>query len=177
MDVNVSNNAQFATKLEKLWDNPSVRILKKWNLVIWNPFSTFKLSWVKTIIVEEWDLVINSDTEYMWSDDSFAFIVKNWNIYVSKSVTKISWVFMALGEGKWKIMSSDWATSKQLSVIWSLYWDTSPIVASRTFIRWSTAYTSLSTWITINYSNRALKNPPPMLTYFVKQYNEKKVAK
>jgi hypothetical protein len=141
------------------------------------------LKWVKTIIIEKWDLEINNDIYYDSAEKnaSWAFIVKNGNIRISKDVRHIAGVFLAMNINweawKWILESIDWETANQLIVDWSLYWNSENLSKDRTYVRWTEWSTALATWIIINYSNRSLKNPPSMLTYFIEQYTQKRVAK
>ncbi len=175
MNTSITNQAELISRTVSLWDDSKIRVLKNWSLEIsYVAWSSFDMSWIKTVVIENWDLIVNRDMKYLWSDDSFAFIVKNWNIVVDSQVKKIAWVFVVMN---WVIASAWWETVNQLSVDWSLYWDASMLSDSRSYVRWTSAYSALSSWVLINYSNRALKNPPPMLVRFIEQYWQKKVAK
>lgn len=173
-DVIVEGVADFDKLLPQLWDNQNIRIIKDKNLIIKAWVWDLKLFATKTIIIENWDLIINRDISYFWTDSSWAFVVKNGNILVSKDVSKISWVYLDM---KWSIWSSNWATEKQLVVEWSLYWNSQHLSKNRTYVRATEWSSALTTWVIINYSNRVLKNPPPMLTNFIEEYNEKRIAK
>lgn len=173
-DIQINSSNDFVSKLSNMWDKDNIKTSINWDVFI-NPNSfDLKLSNKKTIIIENWDLVINRNLSYLWNNDSWAFIVKNWNLIISKNVSKIAWIFIVLD---WKI-KSDWEkTSKQLFIDGNLYWDSSDLSNNRTFVRWTNKSSALTTWIVINYSNRALKNPPPMLNYFIEQFNQKKIAR
>lgn len=170
----VINDINDFNQLAQVGDNSNIRTIKNKNLVIDYNASDIFLSWVKTIVVENWDLIINRNISYLWTDSSWAFVVKSGNILVAKNVSKISWVFLVMN---WEIWSSNWATEKQLIVEWSLYGNSENLSQNRTYVRWTEWSTALTTWVIINYSNRVLKNPPPMLTNFVNEYNEKRVSK
>lgn len=173
-DIIIKNSTDFEKLLTQVWDNPNIRTIKNKNLIIDANTLDINIVWVKTIIVENWDLIINRNISYLWTDSSWAFIVKNGNILISKDVSKISWVYMVMN---WALWSSDWATEKQLIVEWSLYGNSENLSLNRTFVRWTEWSSALTTWIIVNYSNRVLKNPPPMLTNFVSEYNEKRIAR
>lgn len=173
-DITINNTFDFGTKLSQLWDNSNIRTIKNSNVIIDEANSDMKLSWVKTIIIEDGDLIINRDISYLWNDSSWAFIVKKWNILISKNVSHIAWVYLVMNGN---IGSYDWVTEKQLTVEWSLYWNSSNLSDNRTFVKWTEWSSALTTWVIVNYSNRVLKNTPPMLTNFISEYNEKKVAK
>ncbi|EKD66546.1 MAG: hypothetical protein ACD_49C00035G0001 [uncultured bacterium (gcode 4)] len=166
---NISSISSF-DNLDKLWDNSDIRISKQEMSINW----TLNLSWKKTIVIENWDLIINKDIKYVGNTSSWAFIVKNWNIIISKDVSEISWVFMALN---WEIKSDGFKISKQLVVDGSFYWDSWDLVKNRTYIRASTGYSAITTGVIINYSSRVFKNPPPLLLNYINQFNLDRVAK
>jgi len=159
--------------LFNLWQKSDIKIIgENWNLTI---NSSLSLSWKKTIILESWNLTINKDLTYTDKDSSWAFIVKNWNIKISKDVKKISGIFITLN---WAIQSlNNETTPNQLVVDGWLYWDSSNLVDSRTYIRATNWYQSLSTWVIIKYSSRALKNPPPQLSNYISQFSLNRVAR
>ena len=168
------DNMYQLTLLDKLWDNENILVKKSWDIHINASAWPLNLDWVKTVVIENWDLIIDRDIEYIWTDSSWAFIIKNGNLLINKDVTKISWAYLVLN---WIIDSSNWSTSNQLIVDWSLMWNSGNLSMNRTYVRWTLNSSVLTTWIIINYSNRVFRNPPPMLTYFINQYNQNKVSK
>ena len=140
------------------------------------------LSGVATVIVESGSLVINQDILYKTDAKtaSWAFIVKNGNIIVKKSVKNLAGVYMTLSG---KILpdadaSGDFIDSPyQLKIDGSLYGDPGELVTHRTYVYGTASSSALATGVVINYSNRALKSPPPMLTNFIETYKLKKVSK
>lgn len=145
---------------------------------IWLDINTpLTITWVKTVIINNWDLNIKSDIKYWDKDASWAFIVKNWNINIAANVKNIAWVYVVLDENSW-VYSMYWeSTANQLMVDWSIYWNMQNLVNNRTYIRGQTTSTSLSTWVIVNYSNRSIKNPPPLLKSYLKQFSLKRIAK
>jgi hypothetical protein len=129
---------------------------------------------VKTIIVENWDLIITKNMTYKNKFASVAWIVKNGNIIITDSVTKIVWVYVTLAGS---IMSNNVSTPNRLTVDGSLYGNTSNLVENRTYIRGQTGYSSLNVGVVVNYSNRAIMFPPPFLSRFLDQYSLQRVVK
>ena len=89
------------------------------------------LTGVKTIIVEDGDLVINKNITYSGSTSSWAFIVKKGNIKIAQNVTKIAGVFMVLNG---KIMSDGNDIDLQLKVDGSFYGDPKDLIDHRTYV-------------------------------------------
>lgn len=106
--------------LEPLGDNADIRVLNDGHLRILNNIS---LSGVKTVIIENGDLIIENNMTYTSTKDSFAFIVKNGDIIIRKNVTNLVGVYVTLGAGK-KI-TGDGPTPNRLTIDGSLYGDTS----------------------------------------------------
>lgn len=69
------------------------------------------------------------------------------------------------------------ASTNPLAVDGNINANISSLVTARTFIRANEASSALSTGITINYSTRAFKNPPPFLTQYIEQYNLAKISR
>lgn len=76
-----------------------------------------------------------------------------------------------------KITALDGDSTIQLRVDGSFYGDPTELVRQRTYVYGTSSSTALATGVVINYSNRALKFPPPMLTNFIEAYKLKKVSK
>ncbi len=165
------------SKVKSLNDNKDVYIVPAgYDLQI---DTTATLSSKKTVIIEQGNLVINYNIAYQANDSlaSWAFIVKKGDILINPSVTKIAGVFMVLDTGH--IIGTTGGTSvKQLQVDGSLYGNSDNLINSRTYVYGDeSAGKALATGVIVNYSNRALKNTPPMLTNFIEAYKQKKVAK
>ena len=94
-DKTINNTSEFDT-LSALGDNQNIRVLPSGNLTI---NSTIEVSGVKTILVKNGNLIINSNITYADANSSVAFVVENGDIQVDASVTKISGVFIAM-QGK-----------------------------------------------------------------------------
>lgn len=95
------------------------------------------------------------------------------SVKIKNTVETISGVYIAL-EGK---MVGSAPSIVQLSVDGNIYANISELVNSRTFIRANEASSALSTGVTINYSTRAFKNPPPLLSKYLEQYTLSKISK
>ena len=55
-----------------------------------------ELSGVKTVVIEDQDLIIQNDITYADADASWAFIVKNGNIRIDSNVTSIAGAFVTV---------------------------------------------------------------------------------
>ena len=149
--------------------------------------SVFTMEGVKTVLVE-WDIIFNCNTVYQDTSSSWAWIAKDGNIRVSNgigtpntwAVTSLAWVYVAIGNttttGKF-----EWAdaatTSAILRVEGSLYGNANPLFNSRLYARGTSAYDILTTGTIITYSNRALVNPPPLLSQYLNNYSVERVVK
>ncbi|MDQ1344317.1 MAG: hypothetical protein QG650_1037 [Patescibacteria group bacterium] len=160
--------------LPKLGDDERVRVLANGELQIGSPNSDLSLSQVKTVVVENGTLRIVGNLTYANKDASYAFIVKNGSIVVDPGVTKIAGAFLVM---RGDIRGNGTKTSSRLSVDGNIYGDAAPLVDERTYVRGTIFSTALTAGVTINYSSRAIKNPPPLLTQFVEQYSLNRVAK
>lgn len=123
-------------------------------------------------MVENGDLVITKDIVYADANSSYAFVVKKGNIIVDTSVSKLSGVYLVLnGE-----IRGNGSTSNQLVIDGNLYGKLSSLVNDRTYVRGINTSSALTTGVTVNYSTRAIKNPPPLLTQFLDQYELSRIA-
>ena len=146
-----------------------------------------ELQGVRTLIVENGDLTINCNNGYGSSDisSSWAFIVKNGNIRVASGVTNIAWVYVTIGTpaagacgGTGNVCSvGNTATNNILRLNGSMYGNAKPLFDSRLYVRGTNAYDILTTGMVISYSNRALVNPPPLLSQYLNNYNVVRVVK
>jgi len=176
--VHISEEGQFVSRLVPVGDNQNALTLKSGDLII---DSAITLAGIKTIIVENGDLVISGNISNNESS-SWAFVVKNGNVLVSHNVTKLAGIYIVnCTEGNTQncgLISGDGTkTVNQLVVDGSLYGNSSDLVNSHTYVRGESSYEALRVGVIINYSNRALKNPPPLLSYFMGIYNLNRVAK
>lgn len=106
---------------------------------------------------------------------SYAFVVKKGNVVIADTVMKVAGVYVALVGS---VKSNDVDTINILTVDGSLYGtDMSDLSARRSYVRGDASDTALSVGVVINYSNRALINPPPLLSQFLEQYKVRRIAK
>jgi hypothetical protein len=129
------------------------------------------------VVIENGNLIITKNMKYANTSASWAFVVKKWDILIDKDVTSIAGVFMTLGA--WKGIKAKWNidSALQLKVDGSFYGDPSNLIEHRTYVYGTSTSTALATGVVINYSNRALKFPPPLLTNFIETYKLQKVSK
>ncbi len=158
--------------LPKFGDDERVRVVANGTVTINSPSGSFGLGGVRTIVIENGTLRIESDMAYSNADASYAFIVKNGTIDIDPSVTKIAGVFLVMNGS-----FSGGDSAERLAVDGNLYGNVSSLVDARTYVRGTTFSSALTTGVTINYSSRALRNPPPLLTQFVEQYSIGRVAR
>lgn len=175
--VTIRNMGDFNfTQFEKMGDAPNIFVMKKGKVTI---DANLRLKGVGLLLIEEGTLVINGNITYEDANSSWAFVVvkpdasTGISILVKGMVETISGVYMALN-GK---MSGSAASIVQLSVDGNIYANISELVNSRTFIRATEGSSALSTGVTVNYSTRAFKNPPPLLSKYLEQYTLKKISR
>jgi len=171
MSTDIVSVSDLVSKSVPFGDNESVRVFKNGDVFI---SGNIDLLGVKTIIVENGNLVINNDIRYADKTSSFAWIVKNGNVIITNTVQNIAGAYMTfVGD----IMSNGISTSNRLAVDGSLYGNTSDLVNNRSYIRGQTDSTALNVGVVINYSNRAIVYPPPFFARFLDQYSLQRVAK
>lgn len=140
--------------------------------------NTFNMAGVKTVLVEgnitfECNTSYGSDTNASW-----AFIAKGGNIVVKESVTNLSGVFVALKEGtNGGLINGGNATANILRIDGTVYGNAKPLFDTRTYARGSNAYDILTTGTVLTYSNRALRNPPPLLSNYLNAYQVQRVVR
>jgi hypothetical protein len=156
--------------------------------------NTFFMDGVRSVIVEG-NLYIKCNVVYGSSDNtsSFAWIVKWGNIYIdsgienipASGVSKISGIYITIGANT----TADCTTTghfcpltntpsqKILRVEGSLYGNAQPLLSSRLYSRGTSAYEILTTGTILTYSNRALVNPPPLLSEYLSNYNVERVIR
>lgn len=153
--------------------NPNVYSLKG-KLIIENCGSNgFEMSGVKTVLVEG-DIEFKCNTKYTDNNASWAFIAKRGNIIVDKDVTNLSGVFVAVEGGQ---ITQTNITDKILTVDGTLYGNAKELFNKRTYARASNSYDILTTGTVLNYSNRALRNPPPLLSNYLNHYKVQRVVR
>ena len=78
-------------------DNENIRVFKNGNVSIDAPIDApITLEGVKTIVIENGDLIVKSNSIYADANSSFAFIVKNGYIIIEDGVTRMVGVYMTL---------------------------------------------------------------------------------
>lgn len=150
----------------------------KWNISIENcNNNSFEMSGVKTLIVEG-DITFKCNTSYHDNNSSWAFIAKGWNVIVDDSVTNLAWVFVSIKENNngWKITQKN-TTTNILRIDGTLYGDATELFNKRTYARASTSYEIITSGTVMTYSNRALRNPPPMLSNYLNSYKVQRVVR
>jgi hypothetical protein len=167
--------------------NQNIRAIKG-NLTIENCTNgTFVMEGVRTVIVEG-NIVFKCNTVYTDVNSSWAWIAKDGNIIVdngdgtvnNKGITNLAGVYVAIGDtsntGKFTALE-DKTTSAILKIDGSLYGNANPLFTTRLYARGTSAYDILTTGTIITYSNRALVNPPPLLSQYLGNYSVERVVK
>lgn len=135
---------------------------------------------VKTILVQG-NIIIDNNINYKSGDNnaSWAFIAKGGDIKVANKVTNISGVFASLKETNGGNITGleNHATSNILTVDGTLYGNAQELFNKRTYARASNSYDILTTGTVLNYSNRALRNPPPLLSNYLNHYKVQRVVR
>ncbi len=146
---------------------------------------TISLSGVRSLIIEGGDLIIKCNLVYADANASWAFIVKNGNIAIyggdptrasSFGVTNIVGVFVNIG-GSFQPNPLNTTSQKILKIEGSLYGNATPLFDSRLYVRGTSAYEIITAGVSLNYSNRALINPPPLLSSYLGNYNVDRVVR
>ncbi len=168
-------------KFTKTGDAKGLYVLKKGTVTLRSApgSSELRIKGIGTLLIEEGTLIIETDVEYEDANSSWAFIVKKPKtssepaIQVASSVTQISGAYLALsGE-----MTGNGPSTRPLAVDGNVNANIAKLVSDRTFIRANEGSSALSTGVTINYSTRAFKNPPPLLSQYLEQYNLEKISR
>lgn len=167
----IRNSSMFG----RVGDIKNLYVLKKGNLTISGP--GLILDGVGTILIEEGMLDIQTNISYANSSASWAFIVKQPSggstaIRVAADVKNIAGSYLALAGN----MDGPVSTNP-LAVDGNVNANISKLVTNRTFVKANESSSALTTGVTINYSTRAFKNPPPLLTQYVEQYNLAKISR
>jgi hypothetical protein len=132
---------------------------------------------IRTVLVEG-NIIFNCNTVYPDINTSWAWIAKGGNITVDKSLNNLAGVYVAIGD---TILTGQFRgtdpTSTILRIEGSLYGNATPLFSSRLYARGTSAYDILTTGTIITYSNRALVNPPPLLSQYLNNYSVERVVK
>lgn len=169
--TSIASDFEIDSKSTKLGDTAMIRVFKDGDVSI---DGNLNISWVKTLIIENGNLIINKDINYADKGSSFAWIVKNGNIIIADGVRNIAWVYVTLAGS---IESNGVSTPNRLTVDGSLYGNTADLITHRSYVRGQMDYSALNVWVVVNYSNRAIMSPPPFLSRFLDQYSLQRVAK
>lgn len=149
--------------------NPKTKVYKKsGDLTIGSGETVYVSGKTKTVIVENGDLIINSNIEYDPTDKTsvIAFLVINGDIKIAPSVTKISGIFAAVnvdGEGGKITRTSD--SDKTIEIYGSVFGNIQPLFTM------TSATGSVLTdrgAVTVIYDGRIVGNTPPGLNDIVK---------
>lgn len=129
------------------------------------------LTGIRTILVQNGNLIlagnIKNDTTSSW-----AFIVENGNIDIKPEVRNLAGVYVT----NRAITQSGGTTANTLTVDGSLYGNANDLIQKRTYVRGNNGYNVLTSGLIINYSSRALSNPPPLLTQYLSNFSVQRVA-
>ena len=151
--------------------------------------TSFEMTGVRTILVEG-SITFNCNTVYPSNDttSSWAWIAKGGDIKVSngtntttdKGLTNLAGVYVAIKEnnhGGNITYAGQTTTTAILRVDGILYGNAQPLFNSRTYARGTTSYDILTTGTILTYSNRALTNPPPLLSQYLNNYQVQRVTR
>jgi uncharacterized repeat protein (TIGR01451 family) len=170
VENNSLDTSTATTTLEKFNGLDNVFIIK------WTNLETSSLSWLnsltegRTYIIEDADLIINSDIS---SNKNIAFVVKNGDIVVISNVTEIAGTYVVLGT--WEIKGQ--ASAHQLLVNGSLYGNIDNLVANRYYIS-DDSSGQLSVGTIVSFGSSLFSRPAPLVSQFVGEYLEStKVAR
>lgn len=169
--TSIASEFEIDSKSTPLGDTSAIRVFKDGDVSI---DGNLDLTGVKTVIVENGNLIINKDIRYADKASSFAWIVKNGNIIIADTVQNIAGVYVTLAGS---IESNGVSTPNRLTVDGSLYGNTADLVMNRSYVRGQTGYSALNVGVVVNYSNRAIMYPPPFLARFLDQYSLQRVAR
>jgi hypothetical protein len=152
----------------------NVFILKWQNLSISTIPNT--ISWPRTYIIEEGDLIINGNLDYK---DNIAFVVKWGNIIIKDTVTELDGVYISI-EKLWVGWSIKWSwvsTNEKLLVNGSLYGDISSLVDERTYVK-SSSNGQLNVGTIVSFASWLFRKPAPLVSQFIEEYmDSQKIAR
>lgn len=136
--------------------------------------TTIPWTWAKTYIIENWDLRISTNINY---NENIAFVVKWWDIIIDSSVETINWVYISIPENwNWWNIRGNWITKDWTLVVnWSLYWDITNLVNSRTKVEEIDWY--LNVWTIVSFGSSVFRQPAPLTWKFIWEYlDSQKIA-
>jgi hypothetical protein len=165
------------TNFAKVGDASNIYLMSNGVVSLGSSTTPLVLSGIGTIVIEKGTLEIKGDIQYADANASWAFIIKEpaadgVAIRIAPGVEKIAGAYLALSG---RATGANSVTP--LAIDGNMNADIWELVTSRTYIRGVENSTALSTGVTINYSTRALKNPPPLLTQYLEQYNLDRVSR
>lgn len=173
------------TDIPALNGNPNIRAIKGNLTVICpnNASTPFYQVGVVSVVVDG-TIKFNCNTAYPSGDttSSWAWISQWGDITIDKSVTNIAGIYVAIPKVAGNTVDSGRflgteTTNAILKVEWSLYGNANHLFASRLYARGTNAYDILTTGTILSYSNRALVNPPPLLSQYLGNYTVERVVK
>lgn len=153
----------------------SAFVIKNTNFKVYENTFTW-LSWPRTYVIENWNLIIEWDINY---SDNIAFVVKWWDIKISNNIVRINWTYITIPKSwiGWNIESIWWTTTNVLNVYWSLYWKIERLTSDRTFIKQNSSW-QLDVWTIVSFGSSVFRSPAPLTSTFINEYMEAtKVAK
>jgi len=175
----VSNETGTAfTSTSNIWEfenynwMDNVFILRNTNFTVNNILSWE--SWAKTYVIENWDLIIESNIEY---NDNIAFVVKWWNIIIDRNVSRIDWTYISIQNGtEWWNFKWNGTTTDILIVNGSLYWNINELIATRTFVKQNPTG-QLDVWTIVSFWSSLFRETAPLVSTFINEYlSSEKIA-
>jgi len=153
----------FGSNFKAVADDSGVYFLKKGNLTIDNSSKIEKFENPKTFVIENGDLIINSDLKL--EKEIAAFIVRNGNIWIHPDVENIEGIFITENG---KIFSSA-ISQKQLKISGSMMGNARNLLRDRHYIGVpdDNGQIKLEPNVIINFDWRMLENTPPALEQFL----------
>jgi cysteine-rich repeat protein len=168
-------NTLLLTEFENYNWISNVFILRNKNFVIDSDILAW-LSWARTYVIENWDLLINSNISY---SDNIAFVVKWWNIKIDKSVWSIDWTYISITKD-WIGWSFLWAWGKTTDILlinWSLYWNINSLISTRTYVKQNSTG-QIDVWTIVSFGSSLFRRSAPLLSTFINEYlQSEKIAK
>ena len=153
----------------------NVFVLKNKNFVINDDILSW-LSWARTYIIENWDLVINKDISF---SDNIAFVVRWGDIKIDKLVNTIDWTYITIKKDWiwWKFLWKWGSTTNRLLVNGSLYWNIDDLISNRTYVK-ENSFNQIDVWTIVSFGSALFRKTAPLLSSFIDEYLEsEKVAK
>lgn len=124
-------------------------------------------------------MIINGNISYADANASWAFIAKG-GIEVKNNVTNMAGVYLSVKDtanGIGEITGEATTTANILRIDGALYGDATKLFNSRTYARGTNSYDIVTAGTVINYSTRALRNPPPLLSQYINAYKVQRVVR